>query len=66
MVGGCRRAFCKGVGNNLAQHRVDERFFRYKLEVYQKNFPNFVYGNPTSTEASNKDEETKVGPNIIT
>jgi len=57
--------FAKELENNLVQHRVDERFLKYKLEVYQKNFPNFIYGNPTSTEALNKDEETKVGPNIL-
>jgi hypothetical protein len=32
---------------------------RYKFKVYQKNFPDFVYGSPTSTEASNKDEEAE-------
>jgi hypothetical protein len=37
----------------------------YKLEIYQKNFLDFVGGNPTSTEASNKDEEVEVGPNEI-
>jgi hypothetical protein len=33
---------------------------RYKLEAYQKKFPNFIYGNPTSTEVLGRDEETKV------
>jgi hypothetical protein len=34
---------------------------RYKLEAYQKNFPNFIYGNP-SIEVSGQDEETKTKP----
>ncbi len=35
---------------------------KYKLEVYQKNFPDFVCGNPTSTDTSNKDEEAEARP----
>jgi hypothetical protein len=35
------------------------------LQVYQKNFPNFIYGNPTSTEVLGQDEETNVRPNGI-
>jgi hypothetical protein len=38
---------------------------KYKLEVYQKNFPDFVYGNPTSTETLNKDEQVEIGPSGI-
>jgi len=49
----------------MAQHRADERILRYKLEAYEKNFPNFICGNPTSTEVSSQDEETKVGPSGI-
>jgi len=37
----------------------------YKLEIYQKNFLDFVYGSPTSTEGSDKDEEVEIGPNGI-
>jgi hypothetical protein len=46
---------------NLVQHKADERIMRYKLEVYQKKIPNFVYasGSPTNTEASNKDKEVE-------
>ncbi len=29
--------FAKELEKNLAQHRVDERILRYKLEVYHKN-----------------------------
>ncbi len=41
--------FTKELEKNLAQHRIDERIMRYKLEAYQKNFPDFICGNPTST-----------------
>jgi hypothetical protein len=33
--------FTREFEKNLAQHRVHERILRYKLEVYQKNFPDF-------------------------
>jgi hypothetical protein len=32
------------------------------LEAYQKNFPNFIYVNPTSTKTLGQDEETKARP----
>jgi hypothetical protein len=48
MVGGYRRIFYKE--KNLAQHKADEKIIRYKLETYQKNFPNFICGSPTSIE----------------
>jgi hypothetical protein len=51
---------------NLIQHGVDEKTFKYKLEVYQNNFPNFVYDSPIIMEALGHDEETKAGPNEIT
>jgi hypothetical protein len=35
------------------------------LEVYQKNFLDFVYGSPISTKAVDKDEEVKVGSSGI-
>ncbi len=34
---------------------------RYKLEAYQKNFPDFICGSPISTKVWGQDEETKVG-----
>ncbi len=34
----------------MAQHKVDKKILKYKLEAYQKNFPNFIYGSPTSIE----------------
>jgi hypothetical protein len=46
---------------NLVQHTVDERILRYKLEVYQKNFLDFICGSPTSIEVSGQDEDTKAG-----
>ncbi len=64
-MGGCRRIFYKGVGENLAQHKTNEFFLRYKLEAYQKNFLDFICGNPTSIKVLGHDEETKVGPNGI-
>jgi hypothetical protein len=51
---------------NLIQHRTNERIMRYKLEVYQKKFWDFVYDSPTSTKASDKDEEVEAGPNGTT
>jgi hypothetical protein len=47
---------------NLAQHKIDERIIRYKLEAYQKNFLDFIYGSLRSTEVSSQDEETKARP----
>ncbi len=46
---------------NLAQHGVDERILRYKLRVQQRDFPNFIYGNPTSIKVSSQDEENETG-----
>ncbi len=36
------------------------------MEVYQKNFPDFICGNPTSREVWGQDEETETWPNGIT
>jgi hypothetical protein len=52
MVGGCKRIFIKELKKNLVQHRANERILRYKLEAYQKNFPDFICGNPTSIKVS--------------
>ncbi len=49
----------------MAQHRVDEKTYMCKLEVYHKIFLDFVCGNPTSIETSNQDEENEIGPNGI-
>ncbi len=57
--------FTKELEKNLAQHKVNEFFLKYKLEVYQMNFLHFVYGSPTSTKALDKDEEAKIRPNRI-
>jgi hypothetical protein len=43
--------FAKELEKNLAQHRFNGRILRYKLEVYQRKFPIFVYGNPTNMKA---------------
>jgi hypothetical protein len=45
---------------NLAQHKVDERILKYNLEAYRMNFPNFIYGNPTSIKVLGHDEEIEV------
>jgi len=47
----------------LAQQRVNERILKYKLETYQKNFPNFICGSPTSTKVLSHDKATKIRPN---
>jgi len=57
--------FIKELENNLTHHRIDEKFMRYKLEAYQKNFLDFICGNLTSTEVSSQDEEIKVRPSGI-
>ncbi len=46
----------------MVQHKVDERIIRYKLETYQKNFPNFICGNLTSTEVLGQDEKNETKP----
>ncbi len=44
--------FIKELEKNLAYYRDDERILKYKLEVYQKNFLDFIFGNPTNIEVS--------------
>jgi hypothetical protein len=51
----------KELEKNLIQHKDDEGILRYKLEVYQKNFQDFICGSPTSTKVSGQNEEIKVG-----
>jgi hypothetical protein len=51
---------------NLAHHKADERILKHKLEAYQKNFLDFICGNPTSTKVLDQDEEIEVGPNGTT
>jgi hypothetical protein len=47
----------------LALHRANERILRYKLEAYQQNVLDFIWGSPISTKVLNNDEKIKVGPN---
>ncbi len=54
--------FTKELEKNLAHHRTNIKIMRQKLEAYQKNFPNFIYVNPTSTKTLGQDEETKARP----
>jgi hypothetical protein len=42
--------FTKEMEKNLAQHRANEKIVRYKLEAYQKNFPDFISSSSTSTK----------------
>ncbi len=37
--------FTKELEKNLAKHKANERILKYKLEVYQTNFLDFVYGS---------------------
>ncbi len=55
--------FSKELEKNLAQHRADERTYRYKVEVYQRTFLDFVCESPTNTKASGQDEENETKPN---
>jgi len=57
--------FIKELDNSLAHHRADEKIMKYKLEAYEKNFLNFIYGNPTNIELSSQDEEIEAGPSGI-
>ncbi len=57
--------FTKELDKKLAQHRVDEKIMKYKLEAYQKKILDFIYGNPTSIEVSCQDEEIEVWLNGI-
>ncbi len=52
----------KELQTNLAQHGTDENIIRYKLEAYQKNFLEFIYGSSISIEVLSHDEENKAGP----
>jgi hypothetical protein len=58
--------FPKELEKNLTQHKIDERSLRYKLKIYQKKFPYFVYGNLTSIETLGQDEEIEIGLNGTT
>jgi len=44
--------FTKELKKNLAQHTTNKKIMSYKLEAYQKNFLDFIYGNPTSIKVS--------------
>jgi hypothetical protein len=50
----------------MAHHKTNEKILKYKLETYQKNFLDFICGNPTNTKVLVKDEEIEAGPNGIT
>ncbi len=54
--------FSKELENNLAQHRANEKMYKYKLEIYQKVFPNFVCGSAINIQTLGQDEENEIGP----
>ncbi len=39
---------------------------KYKLQTYQKNFLDFICGNPTNTTISGQDQEIEVRPSGTT
>jgi hypothetical protein len=51
--------FTKELEKSPAQHKVDERILRYKLEAYQKKILDFICSNPTSTKVLSQAEETE-------
>ncbi len=60
------KEYCtKKLKENLVQHNANERILKYKLEVYQKNFPIFICGNPTSIKVLGQDKEIEAAPNVI-
>ncbi len=54
--------FTKELEKILVQHRANERILRYKLEVYQKHFPEFICDNLISTKVLGQDEENEAAP----
>jgi len=48
----CWEHSTKELEKNMVQHRIDKRIMKYKLEAYQKNFPDFIYGNLINTKVS--------------
>jgi hypothetical protein len=46
---------------NLAKHNPNERIMRNKLETYQKNFLDFICGNPTRIKVLGQGEEIEAG-----
>ncbi len=55
----------RSLKKNLTQHKVNERMYMYKLELYQRIFLDFVRGNPISIETSGQNEENEVRLNGI-
>jgi hypothetical protein len=51
---------------NLAQHKADEKFMRYKLEAYQKKFLDFICGSLTNIKILCQDEKIEVVPSGTT
>jgi len=49
--------FTKELENNIAQHKVDEKILRYKLEAYQNNFLDSICCSPISIKVTGPNEE---------
>jgi hypothetical protein len=54
--------FIEELEKNLAQHRANEIILKYKVEAYQKIFPDFISSNLTSIEVLGQDEEIETWP----
>ncbi len=54
--------FAKELKKNMVQHKTNERSVKYKLEIYYRNFPKFVYGSLTSRKTLGQDEENEARP----
>ncbi len=63
MVGGYKGIFYKKVGKESSSTWSWWKNFQVQVGSLLKKIPNFICSNPTSTEVSSQDEETKVGPN---
>ncbi len=57
--------FTKELENNIAQHKVDEKILRYKMEAYQNNFPDSICGSPISIKVTGPDEEIEARPSGV-
>ncbi len=55
--------FSKELKKNLEKHKANERTYKYKLELFQRTFPNFVCASPTSIKVSSQNEENEARPN---
>ncbi len=50
----------------MARRKADERTYKYKLKVYQRNLPDYVCGILISIKTLGQYEENEARPNGIT